>query len=427
MACQKIVEYLPTVAYIFLVPYGPPNVLFGPLPTAVWTTFRVNLDHLLFQVGPPGTPIWTIQRFQLDHRAFPIGPSVISNWTTWHFQLDHATLDEVQRVPDVLLAIKRSVDADPRPGRFLLTGSADVMTLPTVADSLAGRMQNIGLLPLSQAELHRSPSTFLDLIFKGRLPVPTTLHMGDALIARVVRGGYPGAVAKSSESRCEAWLAAYVENVLKRDMQDIGNIAQLEALPRLLQVASAYAGQLINSSQMGAAISLTNQTTQKYLTMLRQLYLVAVLPAWANNNLARAVKTPKLHFVDTGILAAQCDLDCQKLIYDRKAFRALLENFVYSEVAKMVNTATRKYRLYHYRDKAGRHEVDLIVVGPGGRMVGIEVKASSTVGPKDFNGLKQLAEAAGDAFIAGIVIHDNDVIVPYGEKMFAAPLSCLWH
>ena len=342
-------------------------------------------------------------------------------------RLKGAVLDEVQRVPEILLALKRSVDFDPTPGRFLLTGSADLMTLPTVADSLAGRMENIRLLPLSQAEIQGFPSTFLETVFSGELPTPTRLALGDQLIARVLQGGFPEAIKRSPGRRRTAWVRAYLESVLGRDVQDIATVEQLGAMPSLVQSAAAYAAQLVNYTKLGSNQDLTYKTTQRYVQILQQLYVIAQLPAWSHNLVKRAVRAPKLHFIDTGILGVLQGLDAKVLQNKRQLLGPILENFVFSELIKLVGLSAGSIRMFHYRDKNGDHEVDIVLEGPGGRIVGIEVKASSSAEARDFSGLIKLAKASGKNFVLGVLLHDHDVIVPFGDKMFSAPVSCLWH
>ena len=341
--------------------------------------------------------------------------------------LSCATLDEVQRVPEILLAIKRAVDDDPRPGRFLLTGSADVMTMPVVADSLAGRMETVRLLPLAQVELAGTHPTCLQRFFEHQLPALSKVHVGDALVQKVLQGGYPDAIARASPRRRAAWYEAYTESLLTRDVHDIADIERAGVLPQMLKALACTDAQLFNASQLGTALQMSHKTAAKYVNIFRQLYLVSLLPPWSNNRLTRAVKAPKLHFVDSGLLASVQGIDAQQLKTDRKHFGPLLETFVVSEVSKLAHALEDKIHLHHYRDRDGRHEVDLVLEGPAGRVVGIEVKAAASVTAKDFSGLTQLARAAGSKFALGVVLYDHDTIIPFGDRLFAVPISCLWH
>ncbi|MBK6294709.1 MAG: ATP-binding protein [Rhodoferax sp.] len=344
--------------------------------------------------------------------------------------LKQAVIDEVQRAPDLLLAIKESVDKDQAPGRFLLTGSTNLMAMPLVADSLAGRLEVITLLPFAQAELAGTPGNLLDRLFDGAGP-PAVGNpvVGDALMDIVLKGGYPEALRRTSASRRQAWLQDYVALILDRDVRDIANIDQLDRLPRLLDVLAAHTGQLVNHSSYGAALGLSVPTAQKYVGILERLFLVRMLPPWSHNAVSRLTKTPKLHFLDTGLLAALRGTDVSQLQKDRAAERThwgpLLENFVVSEVLKLCTWSDKRLRVAHFRTKE-QDEVDLVLEDRQGRVIGIEVKASATVRAPDLRGLRQLQAAVGDKFVQGLVLHDHDRITPFDEKLHAGPVSMLW-
>jgi len=340
--------------------------------------------------------------------------------------LKQAVIDEVQRAPDLLLAIKESVDKDPTPGRFLLTGSTNLMAMPRVADSLAGRLEVITLLPFAQAELVGTPGDLLDRLFDSAgLPGVVSPLVGDNLMACVLQGGYPEALRRTSASRRQAWLQDYVALILDRDVRDIANIDQLDRMPRLLDVLAAHAGQLVNHSSYGAALGLTTPTAQKYVGILERLFLLRQVPPWSSNAVSRLTKTPKLHFLDTGLLAALRDTTASQLQKDRTGYGPLLENFVVSEVLKLITWSDKRIRVSHFRTKE-QDEVDLVLEDRRGRVIGIEVKASATVRPQDLRGLRQLQAAVGNKFVHGLVLHDHDRITPFDEKLHAAPVSMLW-
>ena len=344
--------------------------------------------------------------------------------------LKRAVIDEVQRAPDLLLAIKESVDKDQAPGRFLLTGSTNLMALSVVADSLAGRLEVITLLPFARAELAGTPGDLLDRLFDGTgLPAVVNPVVGDSLMEIVLNGGYPEALRRTSASRRQAWLQDYVALILDRDVRDIANIDQLDRMPRLLDVLAAHAGQLVNHSSYGAALGLTVPTAQKYVSILERLFLVRQVPPWSHNAVSRLTKTPKLHFLDTGLLAALRDTTVAQLQKDRVAERTawgpLLESFVVSEVLKLTTWSDRRLRISHFRTKE-HDEVDLVIEDRRGRVIGIAVKASATVRAQDLRGLRQLQAAVGDKFVQGLVLHDHDRITPFDERLHAAPVSLLW-
>lgn len=339
--------------------------------------------------------------------------------------LDRAVIDEVQRAPELLLAIKESVDRDQRPGRFLLTGSADIMALPTVADSLAGRMETVPLLPLARAEITGGQGAFLDRLFDPRPLEATGAATGAALVEIVLGGGYPEALRRRTSSRRQAWFDAYVASILDRDVRDIAQVDQLERMPRLLAVLAEHAGQLTNYSGIGAQLGMNHVTTQRYVGILERLFLVRSLPPWSTNRVSRLIKSPKLHFLDSGLLAGLRGDGAESLARERARFGALLESFVASEIMKLMSWSGGGYRLSHFRTREG-DEVDLVVEDRRGRIVGIEIKASATLRPADLNGLRKLAEAAGDTFVRGVVLHDHDRVTPYSDKLSAAPITSLW-
>ena len=339
--------------------------------------------------------------------------------------LDRAIIDEIQRAPQLLLAIKRAVDTDKRPGRFLLTGSANLMTLPQVADSLAGRIEIADLLPLSQSELRNRQCNFLPRVLSGKAPVVGTVSVGADLIMRVLAGGYPEAVRRDSPGRRQKWFLDYIRAVIERDVHSIANIEYARHMPRLLRVLATHSARLINYSSVGAPLGLGHITTQKYTDILSHLYLVRTLQPWYTNELKRLVKTPKLHFLDSGLLAALMNLSAARLHADRTALGPLLETFVLAELLKLSSWHSERLEFFHFRDRYD-NEVDIVIEDSNGQVVGIEVKASATVSAADFSGLRKLAEACGKRFTMGLILYDHDTLVPFGEQMFAAPISTLW-
>ena len=339
--------------------------------------------------------------------------------------LDHAVIDEVQRAPQLLLAIKKSVDDDRRPGRFLLTGSANLMTLPKVADSLAGRMETLTLLPLSQSEIEEGTANWVDAAFAGRLPSKGTVALGEALVQRVLRGGYPESVARPVLRRRVAWARNYIDALVQRDVRDIAGVEKLEQMPRLLRALAQTAGQMCNYTQLGGQIGLDSKTAARYVGVFEQMFLLSRVESWHRNRLSRVVKSPKLQFVDAGLLAALLDLGEETAVVDRTRFGNVLETFVFSELLKHASVSERPCRLMHYRD-TDRVEVDIVIEDPAGRVVGVEVKAAATVREADLRGLRKLSALAGDGFAMGVVLHDGNETLPLGDRLWAAPLASLW-
>jgi uncharacterized protein len=339
--------------------------------------------------------------------------------------MDRAVIDEAQRAPDLLLAIKAIVDADPRPGRFLLTGSANLMTLPRVADSLAGRMEIVRLLPLAQSEIKGDAPAFLKQAFEGKPPAVRMPMVGDDLIAAVLAGGYPEALTRRSWARRQRWHMDYIDAIVQRDVRDVAQIEQIQLMPRLLRVLAQYSGQLINYSALGGPLGMNHVTTQKYTGIFESLFLIRTLQPWYSNTLKRLTKSPKLHFLDSGLLAALRDVSPDRLRRDRSPFGAILETFVLTELLKLASWEDGRFEFSHFRDKE-RHEVDIVIENQRGQVVGIEVKASATVTSSDFRGMRRLAQSCGERFVLGLVLYDSDQAVPFGDRMFAHPISALW-
>ncbi|SDE52789.1 hypothetical protein SAMN04488105_104320 [Salipiger thiooxidans] len=339
--------------------------------------------------------------------------------------LDRAVIDEVQRVPDLLLAIKNLVDDDETPGRFLLTGSANLMTLPKVADSLAGRMEVIRLLPLSQSEIIGTKSNFIDRAFAGEMPSSKHIVVGHELIEVVLSGGYPEALGRKRWARKQDWYHGYLDAIVQRDVRDVAQIDQLAVMPKLLSVLAEHSGQLVNYSAIGGALDLNHVTTRKYVGVFESLYLVHTLQPWFTNRLKRLTKSPKLHFLDAGLLAAMRDVSPDVVAKDKTCFGPILETFVFSELRKIASWSEQRCSFAHFRDK-DKNEVDLVLENRRGEVIGIEVKSSATVSAADFSGMRKLADACGDKFVQGMVLYDHDKIVPFGENIFAVPLSSLW-
>jgi predicted AAA+ superfamily ATPase len=339
--------------------------------------------------------------------------------------LDRAVIDEIQRAPGLLLAIKQSVDEDRRPGRFLLTGSANVMALPTVADSLAGRMETLSLLPLSQSEIAGQSTNWLDRVFADQMPQAGSSARTHDLVGRVLRGGYPEALTRSTDRRRTAWARQYLAAMVERDVRDIANIDKLDQLPRFLRALAQTAGQMCNYSQLGGQVGIDSKTASKYVGIFEQMYLLKRVDVWARNRLNRMVKMPKLQFIDSGLLATLLDLTAEGVQKDKSRFGHVLETFVHAELLKHASTADGDYQLMYYRD-ADKVEVDVVIENAAGQVVGVEIKSSATVKDSDLRGLRKLAGLARADFKMGVLLYDGDETLPLGNNIWAAPLSTLW-
>jgi predicted AAA+ superfamily ATPase len=342
--------------------------------------------------------------------------------------LERVVIDEIQRAPELLLAIKKSVDENRSPGRFLLTGSANIMMLPKVTDSLAGRMETLSLLPLSQSEIESRPIhhlNWIDAVFNNKILQNDTPALGDDLIERVLKGGFPEVLTRSTPKRRTAWTRQYINALIQRDVRDIANIEKLDKLPRFLNALAQSAGQMCNYTQLAGQVGLDSKTAARYIGVLEQMYLLQRIDIWAKNRLNRVVKTPKLQFIDSGLLASLLHLTHDEVRIDRTRFGNLLETFVYSELLKLTTTAKQDYQLLYYRD-ADKVEVDVIIENGLGQLIGVEVKAAATVKERDLRGLKKLATLAGESFQMGVLLYDGDETLPLGQGIWAVPISSLW-
>jgi predicted AAA+ superfamily ATPase len=337
---------------------------------------------------------------------------------------DRAVIDEVQKAPGLFPAIKMSVDRDRRPGRFLLTGSANVLLLPQISESLAGRMELISLLPLSQGELHGRRERFLDGVFAESLPV---LQPGDAvdLKGAVLAGAYPEVIKRPAGKRRDAWFAAYITALLQRDVRDLANIEGLTDMPRLLSLLAARVGSLLNMSELSRSSGIPNSTLKRYLSLLQATFLFQPLPAWSSNLGKRLIKSPKIHLIDSGLTAHLAGVTRQSLDRDPVLFGHLFENFVVNELRKQTGWSDSRVNLHHYRTTTGR-EADILLEDAAGRLVGLEVKASATVVRKDFSGFDALSEDTRRQFVRGIVLYTGEQSVAFGENYMALPVSAMW-
>ncbi len=339
------------------------------------------------------------------------------------------TLDEVQRAPGLLRAIKRVVDRDRRPGRFLLTGSANLLLLPGVSESLAGRMEILNLQPLAEAEKSYHAGDFLRTFLDGELGLlPMFLREGDEMLPdiahKLVAGGYPEPLHRPPE-RARQWHRNYVKSIIERDVQDIARVKDGRELGRLLELLALRTGTLLNASGLSKDLGLHRETVEHYLAILERLFLVRSLPGWHRNSAKRLIKAPKIHLVDSGLAATLADLSARDWLARRNDMGRLLESFAIQQIHAQAGWTDPDLRFWHYRDK-DQVEVDLVITR-GDKVWGIEVKASRSIGGQDGRGLARLAKESGKDFRGGCVLYDGwDVLKIPGSSFFAVPLAKLW-
>lgn len=334
-------------------------------------------------------------------------------------------LDEAQRVPDLFLAIKAAVDRDRRPGRFLLTGSADIMHLPRAADALVGRMAVHTLWPLSRGEIEGHREDFIHALFSDGPLAPG--HEGfsrDDLAQAICSGGYPDAWRRSAARRQE-WFSSYLMLLLQRDVRDLSRLEGLTDLPRLLSGLAAGSSRLLSYSSLARTLGMPQTTMKRYMAVLEATLIYRPLPAWSANLGKRLAKAPKILLTDTGLACHLVGTDAGRLRSDRVLIGHLAESFVVCELIKQSTWSEEAVTLHHYRTHAQR-EVDIVLERRDGRLVGVEVKVATTLNDRDLSGLRDLAEAAGDRFHRGVVLYLGDQVVPFGERLHAVPLQALW-
>jgi len=334
-------------------------------------------------------------------------------------------IDEIQMAPELLPAIKLSVDRDRTPGRFLLTGSANALVVPGLARALVGRMEAVTLWPFAQAEIGGHRANPLDAWLAPRF-TPGSGRPADRthLAGRMAAGGYPEAV-QFAPSRRAGWHESYVGTILKRDVRELADIEGLTLLPRLLGVVAARATGLLNFADLSRTAGIPQSTLKRYLALLEATFLVQMLPAWARSSATRLIRAPKVVMGDTGLMCHLVAASERRLLDDPVLFGQVLENFVGLEVRKLAGWARLRPRLYHYRDAGGR-EADLVLETPDGSAVGIEVKGEARVDARDFGGLKAFAAAAGPRFLRGLLFYTGSERAAFGPGFVALPVSDLW-
>ena len=336
-----------------------------------------------------------------------------------------AFIDEIHRVPDLLLALKQVVDADTAPGRFVITGSANVLESRRIQDALPGRIDRVDMWPLAQSEIHGGQINVVDDLFAGRAPQVTGAPVGRAAFAEVIgEGGYPQARARPPGRRRERWFANYVSATLARDLLELADVRRLDDVERLLRLLATQSANLLSYRKVGARLDMHHGTVQAYVSLLEQMFLVKRLPAWRPGLGAREATTPKLYVCDSSLLAHLLGAGAERIEDDDRVTGKLCETFVAGELLRHASWSEQQPRLYHYQ--RDREDVDLVLENNRGQIVGVEVKAAATLRPGDWKWLAKLADARGDEFNAGIVVYAGEQTIPLGRKLWAVPYAGLW-
>lgn len=340
---------------------------------------------------------------------------------------ERAFIDELQRAPELVLTLKRAVDRDPRPGRFLVSGSASLLLAPRIGDSLAGRVERVPLRPFTQAEIYeKPPPRWLDELWEGEgAPFLESQEEGRAAHAeRIATGGFPAAVARS-ERRRTAWFEDYLAALIARDVPDLVDIRRPDLLPALLTHLAAGSGSLISMRPVAQALAADEKTVRAYVRLLELLHLVVSVPAWSAGFAARAVRAPRLFIEDSGLLAHLLDANARRIAGDDLLSGRAYESFVAMELARLLPYTATAPKLRHWRGAHGE-EVDVVLEDRRGRVVGVEIKSGATVRPEHLRGMHRLRELTGESFVAGLIFCTARQTATLADGIWAVPLDALW-
>lgn len=337
----------------------------------------------------------------------------------------HLIVDEIQKEPGLIPVIKLFVDEDTRPGQFILTGSANLQSLPSVTESLAGRIRRLRLRPLTQGEIFQSKPGFLQNAFEASFAIRDEQWDRDAVLDSAFRGGFPEVVQMDPEDRAD-WQEDYLESLLERDLQVISNIKHRSEMKKLVQVLAAWSGKFMDLSAIGSHLELSRPTLTSYINMLESVYLIDRVSPWVKSDYARVGKQDKLYMTDTGFMAAVLNWRADQVRLDSDRLGKLVETFVYNELIAQVDINRRDYSLFHYRDRDKR-EIDFLVERHDEAVLGIEVKAGSNVTPNHFTHMRWFKEKHRNLkSFTGIVLYTGEHVASFGEGFWAVPISALW-
>jgi hypothetical protein len=338
---------------------------------------------------------------------------------------ENLIIDEVQRVPEIFPEIKNIVDKKRKAGKFILTGSANVLLLPKVSESLAGRIEILNLFPLSQSEISSADKNFIDELFSDTFKPLRSIKEKNDLVNKAVTGGFPEMLVRKDRARQNAWFKSYITAILQRDVRDIANIEKLNELPKLLKLFASRAGTLLNFAELSRSAVIPQTTLKRYVALLEAVFMIHLLPAWSGNLSKRLIKTPKLYLNDTGLLSHLIGFESDRTFPDPLSWGRLLENFVFSELLKQSTWSKNNLSLYHFRSASGQ-EIDFIIERSDGKLVAVEVKATAKITSSDFNKINIFAEETGTKFLRGVVLYTGKEAIPFAKNMFALPVDILW-
>lgn len=378
------------------------STLIKQLGTNLFAAEYVSLDDLEIQLGAHGSPSDFI-------RDLP----------------EHVVIDEIQRAPELFLSIKQSIDENRVPGRFLMSGSANVLMLPKLSESLVGRMIIKTLWPLSQGEIRKRQEDFISAAFASKLTSCESSVTWKQLVEMVCRGGYPEVVLANDLRYESDWFESYVKTLIQRDVRELMNIDSINSFPQLLTVLSQRSSMPVNVTDVGRICGIPRTSLLRYISLLESLFVIRFIPAWFVNREKRLIKSPKLLFVDSGLLSYLSKRGRSLLIDDRSAAGQIIENFVGTELLKQIGWSDSIVSLHHFRTQDG-HEVDYVLEDDRGRLVGVEVKCSTSVSTSDMSGLKALQAVAAKKFVRGIILYSGNKTIRLSPEITAMPIAALW-
>jgi len=393
----------------------------------------VSEEPAVLVEGPRGSGKSTLLRDIAEEHGVPVVDledpltcaAIVEGSTAPLLSPNLVVIDEFQHAPSVLSIVKRVVDREGGPGRYLLAGSVSGRLLPTGTETLTGRAHRVTLLPLAVGEvLGSSPRWLTDTLVAGEPPMVATEVGRDGVFELVAAGGYPGALGRSTRRTRDRWFASYLSTVADRDLPDLVDIRNPGAISRLYRLSAERTATVVTMAELARRLDVKPHTVRGYLDLLDRIYLIHELPSWTVGLSARVGRKPKLHVTDTGLATAALGLDAARL-GRMPVGGSFLESFVVTELMKQVTMIDAPLTLSHFRDRSGI-EVDLIVERTDGSVIAVEVKSAATVNKADARGLRFLRDRLGDRFIAGVVFYTGPLTGRMDDRIWFTPIPALW-
>ena len=332
-------------------------------------------------------------------------------------------IDEIQRVPELITAIKKAVDENTKYGQYLITGSVNIQTLPTVKESLAGRVRKIRLRALTQGEILKKKPNFLNRIQKQEF-VNNNGYDKEKMSEIIFKGGFPEPLSFKNSLERTSWYKDYINTIIEFDLHNIANIKRHDSLRELVNIIASYSSKFIDKSKITSSLRIANQTLESYLAVLENTYLTDKVPPWLKTDYERVNKQSKYFMTDTGLMASLLNWKKEDLLVDSDKSGKIFETFIYNQLIAQIEL-NDEYKLYHYRDREKR-EIDFVIQNEN-NIYGIEVKSGSYVTKEHFKHTEWFRKnLTGDKHFTGIVLYTGQHVVPFGENMLAVPINNLW-